>query len=192
MEERGASKRARDFFATRKALILATMNAEGRPTASIAPFVRQNNFLYVYTSGLSQHTKDFQETGKTSALVVEDEAGCVNPFARKRITFSCSVVSIPRESEEWRKIMGLFEEVFKNVFFKKTSIRVFALIRPLVDFTLFRLLPHEAIYVEDFGKAFQMTADLRNPVHLRGTGPGASPLKRPERTPPFDVSRRKI
>lgn len=192
MSETKPQKRAREFFATRKALIMGTVNKEGRPTASHAPFVWRHPFLYVYTSGLSRHTDDLKETGKASVLLAEDEAHCLNIFARIRITFSCSAISVQRENDEWREIMDLFEKTFKDTVFKGTQEKVVPHLRRLTDFTLFRLHPHEAIYVEGFGKAYQMTGDLRNPIHIKGTGPCASAFKPPERMPPLDAWGRKM
>ena len=57
--------------------------------------------------------------------------------------------------------------------FEKTFGDIFSLILPLTDFTLFRLTPHEAIYVEGFGQAYRMKPDLSEAEHIRGTGPGA-------------------
>lgn len=147
---------------------MATTSVEGRPTASYAPFVHHCNCFYVYTSALSRHTKDLKETPRASILLIEDEGTSTNLFARKRITFTCNVFSVPRDDEEWQEVMELFGKKFGEIF---------ALIRPLGDFTLFRLSPQEAIYVEGFGRAFQMSPDLRNPVRIKGTGPGASPLE---------------
>jgi heme iron utilization protein len=157
-------KRASSFLLTRKTLILATTSEDATPTASYAPFVRQATSLYVYLSALSRHTKDLIETRKASALLLEDEHSAENLFARKRITFTCSAKTTERGCDEWRATMTLFGNTFGNIF---------DIIRPLRDFTLFRLDPYEAIYVEGFGKAYRMTPDLRDPVHIKGTGPGA-------------------
>ncbi|MBI2637782.1 MAG: pyridoxamine 5'-phosphate oxidase family protein [Candidatus Sungbacteria bacterium] len=156
-------KRAQDFMAYRKTLVLGTVGADGTPTASYAPFVQQNNF-YIYTSALSRHTSDLQEIPKASILFIEDEAGVSNLFARKRITFSCDVEVIPRWCDEWVSVMEHFGEKFGSIF---------DAIRPLGDFVLFCLKPYEAVYVEGFGQAYRLNADLTNAVHVKGTGPGA-------------------
>ena len=157
-------QRAQEFLACRKTLVLGTVGAGGVPTVSYAPFVRKNTNFYVYTSALSRHTSDMQETQKVSVLVIEDEASAANIFARKRITFSCTVEVIPRGSAEWLHIMDLFGTTFGGIF---------DLIRPFGDFLLFCLKPYEAFYVEGFGQAYRMNPDLSTPVHVKGTGPGA-------------------
>ena len=69
-----------------------------------------------------------------------------------------------RESKEWRTVMSLFKKKFG---------RVFAMIRPLPDFTLFRLIPNGGLYVRGFGQAFEVSADMKNSEHLRLDQPGA-------------------
>jgi putative heme iron utilization protein len=41
--------------------------------------------------------------------------------------------------------------------FKKKFGKVFAMIRPLPDFTLFRLIPSGGLYVYGFGQALEVT-----------------------------------
>ena len=167
MPETTPDKSAREFLATRKTLTMGTVGANGVPTASYAPFVRQGDNFYVYTSALSRHTSDLKETGLASILLVEDKMTANNLFARKRITFSCNVTIIERGSGKWQDIINLFGDTFG---------KRFDIIRPLGDFTLFCLTPTEAVYVEGFGRAYRMNAHLRSPVHIKGVGPRASAL----------------
>lgn len=162
-------ERVRDFLSDHRALVLATSGKEGLPTASYAPFIRSDGNFYVYTSALSRHTKDMKESPRVSAMIMEDEQKAVsNPFARKRLTLSCVAEIVLRDSEEWQNILDCFGNVFRNSF---------ELIRPLGDFTLFRLVPSEATYVEGFGQAYRLNKDLEESVHIRGTGPGAKAHK---------------
>jgi len=168
MSETTPEERARTFLATRKTLEMATVDTGGRPTASQAPYIYSGGTFYVYTSGLSRHTDDLLKTKKVSILLVEDEVSAQNIFARKRITFSCRVATVRRDSAAWREVIGLFRNAFGPVF---------DVIEPLRDFTLFRLTPKEAIYVEGFGRAYRMTGNLKGAVHVKGTGPGAKVYK---------------
>ncbi|OGG45532.1 hypothetical protein A2673_00785 [Candidatus Kaiserbacteria bacterium RIFCSPHIGHO2_01_FULL_50_13] len=158
--------RAQKLLASKKTLQLATSTVGGTPTASYAPFVRKGKDFYVYTSELSRHTADLRMTGDASILVIENEASAENLFARRRITFSCFVLEIPRQTPEWNEAIGQFENTFGEAF---------ARIRPLPDFVLFCLEPLEAFYVEGFGRAYRMSRELTDPVHVRGTGHGAKP-----------------
>ncbi|MBI3632133.1 MAG: pyridoxamine 5'-phosphate oxidase family protein [Candidatus Vogelbacteria bacterium] len=161
-------QRAKEFVAAQKSLVLATVNKQGNPTVSHAPFVRDNGNLYVYTSKLSRHTNDMFECSKTSAMIIEDEVVATNVFARRRITFSCVVGPVSPKSAEWREVMDSFSKTFGEAFEP---------MRSLGDFTLFCLNPFEVVYVEGFGRAFQLDRGLGSPVHVRGTGPGAKEHK---------------
>lgn len=143
---------------------MATVGPHG-PTASYAPCVRRGGSFYIYISALSRHTGDLKQTKHASILFIEDEKGSKNLFARKQITFTCGGEAIPRESAEWSEIITLFEKTFG---------KLFGHIKPLKDFILFRLTPIEAIYVEGFGRAYRMNPALSNPLHIRGTEPGAT------------------
>ncbi|OGZ07481.1 MAG: hypothetical protein A3C93_03205 [Candidatus Lloydbacteria bacterium RIFCSPHIGHO2_02_FULL_54_17] len=165
---------AQAFLAARKTLVLATAR-KGVPTASYAPFVHDGEAFYIYTSALSRHTRDLLERKTASVLLINDESASHNLFARERITFTCAVTVVQREGTKWKLMMDSFEVGFG---------KPFLLIRPLADFTLFRLEPKEAVYVRGFGKAYRMRGDLKDPVHIQGTGPGAKTMdkKKPQGT----------
>ncbi len=168
------SERAKQLLSSRQTLFLGTSSLKSNytsiPTVSQAPFVQNGNKLYVYTSGLSQHTADMLSNPLASAMVVAGLKDSPNPFARVRITFTCKVSVVQRGTGLWFLIMSMFEAKFPK---DKNGDDLFAQIRPLGDFILFELEPSEAVYVEDFGKAFRLDANLENQVHVRGTGPGA-------------------
>ena len=160
--------RAQEFLASKKTLMLATVGADGAPTASPAPYVRRGIDFYIYTSGLSRHTYDLKKKPRTSVMVIEDETSAENLFARKRLIFSCRSFEMPRDNEWGKGILRNFRERFGDIF---------DVIEPLPDFTLFCLEPYEVVYVEGFGRAYRLSTELTNPVHLRGTGPGAEKLE---------------
>lgn len=164
-------QRARDFLSTRKTLVMATVSADGTPTVSYAPFVHHENAFYIYTSGLSRHTHDLEETKRVSIMCIEDEAQLPNLFARKRLTFPCDVNVIPKDDTSRTAIMELFAQKFGTIF---------ALILPLGDFVLFQLKPLEGTYVEGFGQAYRIDADLLSAVRIGG--PNGSSKKPPSMT----------
>ena len=143
---------------------MATVDKNGAPNASYAPFVQRTPWLYVYTSTRSKHTENMTETTRASVMFIEDETCTRNFFARERFTCQCRAEVVERESKEWRTVMSLFKKKFG---------RVFAMIRPLPDFTLFRLIPNGGLYVRGFGQAFEVSADMKNSEHLRPDQPGA-------------------
>jgi putative heme iron utilization protein len=158
--------RAKTFLSSRKTLKLATVSNVGNwPTASHAPFIQDDNYLYVYVSALSKHTQEMKDNCQISAVVVEDEVSAMfRIFEMKRITFTCTAVAVNRAGSEWSRIIDLFDKSFGKSFEQ---------VKPLRDFTLFRLIIHNAFYVEGFGKAFRMNRKLEDAVHVRGTGPDA-------------------
>jgi hypothetical protein len=80
-------------------------------------------------------------------------------MARKRFTCQCRVELVGRETAEWRTVMSLFKRKFG---------KVFDMIRPLPDFTLFRLIPDGGLYVRGFGQAFEVSSDMKNSKHVTG------------------------
>ena len=159
MKETTPETRACELFESRRTLHLATVNTQGVPTASYAPFVSKSSDFYIYISALSEHTQNLSNIALASVLLIEDEAGAENLLARKRITFSCKATIIPRGKSEWRKLMDCFEETFG------TGFRI---MRSLADFVLFRLEPNGATYIEGFGQAYRMSKDLSNAEHIKG------------------------
>ena len=148
-----------EFLSSRNTLVMATVDKNGAPNASYAPFVQRTPWLYVYTSTRSKHTENMTETTRASVMFIEDETCTRNFFARERFTCQCRAEVVERESKEWRTVMSLFKKKFG---------RVFAMIRPLPDFTLFRLIPNGGLYVRGFGQAFEVSADMKNSEHVVG------------------------
>lgn len=134
-----------------ESLMLATVDQQGQPHASYAPFVRdpEGNF-YVFVSALARHAATLA-LGRAEVLLIEDEALSSNPFARRRLSFQCrSEVVAPGEA--WEQIMTEFSHRFGNII---------ATLRQLPDFTLYRLVPEHGLYVKGFGQAFRIPgADL--------------------------------
>jgi putative heme iron utilization protein len=86
-----------EFLSSCKTLVMATVDKNGAPNASYAPFVQRTPWLYVYTSARSKHTKNMAETTKASVMFIEDEARTRNFFAPERFTSQCDAeVARPR------------------------------------------------------------------------------------------------
>ncbi len=145
-------------MATRSALHLATVDAEGRPHASYAPFVAGDGGrdMYVFVSELSQHTGNLRATACASALLIEDEAQAAEAFARRRLVFECSAELVGREAPLWRGIVDRFEARFGEIV---------DTLRQLKDFVLFRLHPESGLYVKGFGQAYRIEGDDLDRIH---------------------------
>ena len=142
-----------------KTLLMSTVSAEGVPDASYSPFVRmEDDYFYVYVSGLSRHTSNLEATGVVSLLFVEDERNANQLFARRRLSFDCRVRLIPRDSAKWKDVMENFSRTFRDVI---------DVIQPLGDFKLFCIAPKSGVYVRGFGQAYRFTgATLEKFQHI--------------------------
>lgn len=139
-----------DFRDSRQSVLMATVNKEGIPEASTVPYVFDNGNIYIFISALSRHTLNLAETGQASILLVEDENSTSNMFARRRLNYLCRCDRVGRDSQQWKRILDMFEARFGK--FVQT-------LRALPDFNLFRLKPVSGNYVCGFGKAFRLEGD---------------------------------
>lgn len=134
-----------------ESLILATINADGTPLTSYAPFVlNEQRQFYIFTSRLAAHTANLQRTGQASVMLIEDEAATRQIFARQRVTFQCRASLIPRDSEEGEQVLTHYEARFG---------KMVGLLKSLPDFQLFKLQPHSGSLVIGFGQAYTLSGD---------------------------------
>jgi len=61
------------FLSSRKTLVMATVDKNGAPNASYAPFVTRTPWLYVYTSARSKRTQNLTETTRASLMFIGPE-----------------------------------------------------------------------------------------------------------------------
>jgi hypothetical protein len=72
----------RGFQSAFRSVLMATVNQDGVPEASYAPYVMDDGGrYYVFVSGLARHTRDFQETGHVSLQFIENEDAAEPPCA---------------------------------------------------------------------------------------------------------------
>lgn len=145
-------RRLRD---TRLSLQLATVDGDGRPHASYAPFVTSENDFYVYVSQLSEHTRNLLDTARASVLVIEDESEADNPFVRRRLVFDCRATTIARDTPLWGETLDRFEQRFGDIV---------QTLRELRDFVLFRLHAESGVYVRGFGQAYRLEGEKLDQV----------------------------
>lgn len=139
---------ARRLIASFDSVLMSTVGADGGPHASYAPTVAtEDGCFYVYTSGLSRHTTNLLENGLVSILFIENECDSKQAFARRRVNFDCQAEVVERESAAWGTVLDRFKTRFGDVL---------DLIRPLSDFSLFRLVPRRGTYVRGFGQAYRI------------------------------------
>ena len=141
---------AGEFLSGFDSVLMATASADGVPDASYAPFVRiDDNAFYVNLSELSTHTRNLLATPRVSVMLLQAENDTKQLFARKRLSFDAEARIVERDSTRWIQVMDLFAVKFGDIM---------DLIRPLQDFTLFRLVPRNAVYVRGFAQAYAIDA----------------------------------
>ena len=131
-------------------LQLGTVDLDGAPNASYAPYVSKDGDYYIYVSELSQHTGNLKNTGRASVLFIEGENDASHLFARKRLTIECRAEVIERGTVAFETMLDTFNETFGDFI---------AMLRGLEDFHLIRLQPESAGYVRGFAQAFKLTGD---------------------------------
>jgi putative heme iron utilization protein len=132
-------------------LMLSTVSAAGAPHASYAPYVMDDDYqIYIFTSGLSAHTRNLQSSGLASILLIEDEAATAQVFARQRINYDCRAALLPRGTAAWEAVADRFERRFGEIV---------TMLRSLEDFQIFCLSPQGGRFVMGFGAAYAVDPD---------------------------------
>ena len=151
-------KQVRELVTCCRSLQLATLDEDGIPHASYAPFYRnRSGSFYIYVSTLSMHTRHLSH-GRAGILLIEDESRTSQIYARKRLGFRCTTSFVDRGSPE-------FESSLKGLAERHGEI-VDTLYR-LRDFLLCRLDPEAGNFVMGFGQAYSVDPAFENFEHLK-------------------------
>jgi putative heme iron utilization protein len=149
------AEEALDFVSGQRSLQLSTVNLQGEPLASYAPFYRAGaGNYYILVSTLANHTENLQN-GVASILVIADEQKSPQIFARVRLGFQCRPREVLREDSEF------------NDFIEKLKTRhgnVIDTLAALSDFKLYELTPVSGRYVKGFGQAYTVNAQLTQAI----------------------------
>jgi len=135
-----------ELLRRRTNIVLATIDEQGQALASQSPYAldEDGNFL-VLVSGLAEHGKTLRNAESVNVMLMEDETGLANPFARERLNYTCKVEMLPPDSDARKDGEQLLIGRFGK--FVQTLIQ-------LPDFTMFRLSPVSGRYVAGFGAAY--------------------------------------
>ncbi|GAB6992244.1 HugZ family pyridoxamine 5'-phosphate oxidase [Paenibacillus pini] len=134
-----------EFMEERKTLIISTIDDQGTPFISYAPFVKKDEKLYIYISQISDHYRYVENNERINVMLIADETATPNTFARERARWVCSSTNLGNEGNE---------DVFE-LFNVKFGEKMMTMLRGL-DFSLFELTPFEGRYVIGFGQAFDV------------------------------------
>jgi len=131
-----------------KTIQLATLDSDGQPQASYAPYVRVEGKYYLYLSDLAKHAANLIANRSVGLLLIESEENCRNLFARRRIVLQGEARTIERDSSLFTQVLAEFKGQFGGI------IKV---IEPLQDFHLFQVTPISGRFVRGFAEAFEMS-----------------------------------
>lgn len=140
-----------ELIDSRKSIILATVDAEGNPTSSYAPFARSGNKFYILVSFMARHTKNLKEVGKVSAMFIEDESETNQIYARHRLTLDVSTAQIERETPEWEEGVAKLQAAHG---------KILDILVGMQDFIMIELSTIKGAYVNGFGSAFFVDENL--------------------------------
>ncbi|MCT2406017.1 pyridoxamine 5'-phosphate oxidase family protein [Chryseobacterium antibioticum] len=143
--------KVKELIERTKSVILATVDAEGVPNSSYAPFVQVNNTLYILVSFMAKHTKNLADGRKTSVMFIEDESATKQIYARERLTIEVEASQVERDSETWNTVVTQLKE---------THGKVVDVIAEMQDFILIALQPVKGSYVNGFGSAYFVDENL--------------------------------
>ena len=141
-----------------RTVMLATLDGDGEPNVSYAPFALGDEGYYVLISEIARHARNLKQVPKASLMLIEDEASSRQIYARQRLTFDAAVQIVQRDSQQWSEGVSVLRQRHGEI--------IDNLIR-MDDFTLFCLQPGQGLYVKGFGQAYRVSADdLVDLVHL--------------------------
>jgi len=134
------------FIAPFQSAVIGTVDAEGFPFSSYAPFVHHGHRFYIFISDIARHSENLKREKKASLFFIEDEALSANIFARKRISLQCDAELIPRDAETFLPVMARFSDKFGE--------ETISMLMKMADFNLFELTTIGGEATFGFGEAY--------------------------------------
>ena len=135
------------FLHSRNSLQLATLGEDGVPYASYAPVALDSDSLYVVLSEIAIHGLNLKRAPRASVLILEDEDGAEELFARRRVGYQVTAEELPLGSAQRETAITHLEGRHGERPRKLAE---------LADFRVFRLRPERGRYVKGFGKAYTL------------------------------------
>jgi putative heme iron utilization protein len=138
------------FIDARRSLQLASLDENGMPYASYAPFAVGEDCLFVLLSEIAIHAVNLLKNPAASVLIIEDEGPAEELFARVRVNYAVRAEHLDYGSNDWQLAMERLVERHGE--------------RPRklgehTDFKMFRLVPQSGRYVKGFGKAYTLVGN---------------------------------
>ncbi|WP_379969113.1 hypothetical protein [Epilithonimonas sp. UC225_85] len=89
-------------------------------------------------------------------MFIEDESATKQVYARERLTVEVSTSQIERDSEDWNNVVGKLKE---------RHGKIVDVLNEMTDFILVALYPVKGAYVNGFGSAYFVDANLEIMEH---------------------------
>lgn len=147
-----------------QSVVIGSLDEDGSPFCSYAPFIRDGSRYYVFISDVARHSANLRRTPRASLLFIEDEAATANLFARKRVVMQCGVEVIARDAESFTPVMERFKTAFGE--------EMMGMLMSMKDFNLyaFRVTAGEATF--GFGEAYTLGGESMQELLPRRGGGG--------------------
>lgn len=149
------------FIKNFKSVTLATVDSEGNPYATYAPFIQYNGKNYIYISEIAEHYNNLIANPNLEVMFIEDEKTAKLITARIRVRFKSTAKLLSRDIPEFNNIMNSLQEKLGNTI--KT-------LRNMTDFNLFEITFNSGRYVKGFGKAFYLKSHNNTFIASQITG----------------------
>ncbi len=127
-----------------KSILISSLNNDGCPEISYAPFVKHQDKIYLYLSRAAKHYDNLSLNQQCSVMAIEDEELAQNIFARNRVSFQC----------ESKKIESV-EQTIETLFEQRHGDKMLAMFKKM-DFDWFELTIEKGRLVKGFGQAFDI------------------------------------
>lgn len=138
------------FINSRRSLQLASLDQEGVPFASYAPFAVGEECLYVLLSEIALHARNLLANPTASVLIIEDEDSASELFARIRVNYTVRAEHLEFDTVDWEAAMQALAARHGD---RPRKLGEHA------DFKMFRLVPERGRYVKGFGKAYTLAGE---------------------------------
>lgn len=142
-----------------KSVMIASLNEDGSPLVSTAPYSRVGNEFQILVSFMAKHTKNLRDRKKVSFMFVEDESASKQLYARHRLTIETEAELIGKENP-------LYDQAMVDL--RERHGKVIEVLGNLEDFIMFNLKPIKGSYVNGFGSAYFVDENLQVIEHRHG------------------------
>lgn len=138
--------------------VIASLNADRTPHTSYAPFVMEDDTVYVLVSEAARHCANLFERPDVSLLFIEDESRAEEIFARRRVSLECKAAGISRDDPRFKTLTGAMQERFG---------KIVPMLLSMSDFHLIAFTPYSGEAVFGFGDAYTIETPFERIVPKR-------------------------